>query len=153
MKLATPHNAHREGAEQAVAAGRHVLVEKPIALTLADADAMIAACESAGVTLMVAESACYRRANEAIRQVLDAGTIGQVLSGRINGIHDMAVARLLLGEPTRIYTRGQRSRARSCSTDRAGAAPVPDSRESLSSRFSRCRATIFSSMVSAATSR
>ena len=135
--LATPHDLHRQGAEQAAAAGRHVLVEKPMALTLADADAMVAACGRAGVTLMVAESACYQRANQAMRQVLAEGRIGQVLSGRINaitrgrhtymypgrrawladpaaggsgiwmlnGVHDMAVARMLLGEPTRIYAR------------------------------------------------
>lgn len=135
--LATPHHLHRAGAEQAAAAGRHVLVEKPMALTLADADAMVAACDRAGVTLMVAESACYARANLAMRDALTAGAIGQVLSGRIsrvgrgrhtymypgrrawladpdvcgggiwmlNGVHTMAVARMLLGEPWRIYAR------------------------------------------------
>jgi len=85
--LATPHGLHREGAEQAAAAGRHVLVEKPIALTVEDADAMVAACERADVTLMVAESARFHRRNLAVREVLSAGTIGQLLSGRINAIH------------------------------------------------------------------
>ena len=135
--LATPHHLHRDGAEAAAAAGKHVLVEKPMALTLADADAMIEACDRAGVCLMVAESARYHRSNLAVRAALDAGKIGQVLSGRINpitrgrhtymypgrrawladpavcgggiwilnGIHTMSVARMMLGEPTRIYAR------------------------------------------------
>ena len=135
--LATPHHLHREGTEQASSAGRHVLVEKPMALTLDDADAMIEACERAGVTLMVAESARYGRAGIAVHDVLLSGKIGRVLSGRINqiykgkhtymypgrrawladpavcgggiwmlnGIHTMSLARMLLGEPTRIYAR------------------------------------------------
>ena len=139
--LCTPHHLHREAAEQAAAAGKHVLVEKPMALTLTDADAMIRACDRAGTTLMVAESARYRRATLAMCDALAAGRIGQVLSGRINpitrgrhtfaypgrrawladpavcgggiwmlnGIHHMAVARGLLGEPTRIYARQVRS--------------------------------------------
>jgi len=84
--LATPHHLHRQGSEQAAEAGRHVLVEKPMALTLADADAMIEACRSAGTTLMVAESARYTSRARTVREVLDAGTIGQVLTGRLNRI-------------------------------------------------------------------
>ncbi len=81
--LATPHNLHRQGTELAAAAGRHMLVEKPMALTLEDADAMIAACDHAGTTLMVAESARYGEANRAIHRVLEDGRIGRVLSGRM----------------------------------------------------------------------
>lgn len=135
--LATPHHLHRQGTELAAAAGRHVLVEKPMALTLDDADAMIDACRRAGVCLMVAESARFHRSNLVAREALSAGKIGQLLSGRINaitrgrhtymypgrrawladpsicgggiwmlnGIHDMSVARMLLGEPVRIYAR------------------------------------------------
>lgn len=84
--LATPHAAHRAGTEQAAAAGRHVLVEKPIALTLDDADAMLAACHRAGTTLMVAESVRYQRGPLAVRAALEAGRIGQVLSGHLNMI-------------------------------------------------------------------
>lgn len=139
--LATPHHLHRQGAEEAAGAGKHVLVEKPMALTLADADAMIEACDQAGVQLMVAESARYHRTSLSMREALEAGRIGEVLSGRINritrgrhtytypgrrawladpavcgggiwmlnGIHEMSVARMLLGEPARIYAREVRS--------------------------------------------
>ena len=82
--LATPHHLHREGTEQAASAGLHVLVEKPMALTLEDADAMFEACQDARTTLMVAESARYTRRARTVRDVLDRGTIGQVLTGRLN---------------------------------------------------------------------
>ncbi|NJL26819.1 MAG: Gfo/Idh/MocA family oxidoreductase, partial [Thermoanaerobaculia bacterium] len=51
--LCTPSGLHAEQTLAAARAGKHVLVEKPMALTLADADAMIAACRSAGVLLGV----------------------------------------------------------------------------------------------------
>jgi len=92
--LATPHHLHREGTEPAAAAGRRVLVEKPMALTLEDADAMIAACRDADVTLMVLESARYSRPSQAVAAAIAEGKIGQVLSGRMNriprGRHDFS---------------------------------------------------------------
>src|SRR5690606_5105478 len=61
--ICLPHHLHAPFAIACAAAGKHILVEKPIATTLADADAMIAAAASARVTLMVAEvvhyTACY----------------------------------------------------------------------------------------------
>jgi predicted dehydrogenase len=53
VDVCLPTHLHREAAEKAFAAGYHVLLEKPIALTLADADAIIAAAESSGRLLMV----------------------------------------------------------------------------------------------------
>ncbi|PKP84057.1 MAG: hypothetical protein CVT80_10330 [Alphaproteobacteria bacterium HGW-Alphaproteobacteria-2] len=51
--VATPHGLHRAHAETAFRAGKHVLVEKPIAVTLADAEAMVAAAAAMGVHLIV----------------------------------------------------------------------------------------------------
>jgi len=84
--LATPHHLHLPGAQQAAAAGMHILVEKPMTVTLEDADAMIETARSAGVTLMVAESARYHLPNIAARDAITSGKIGQILSGRINFI-------------------------------------------------------------------
>lgn len=56
VDICLPHHLHAEAAVAAVAAGKHVLVEKPPAATLEQADRMIAAAEAAGVRLMVAES-------------------------------------------------------------------------------------------------
>ncbi|MCE2454163.1 MAG: Gfo/Idh/MocA family oxidoreductase, partial [Nitrospinae bacterium] len=51
--LATPHSAHKDQVCAAARAGKHVFVEKPIAVTLADARTCVEACERAGVVLMV----------------------------------------------------------------------------------------------------
>jgi len=64
VSVAVPTVDHREAVEQAAAAGRHVLVEKPMALTVGEADAMIAAADRAGVTLQVGQ---VERFNPALR--------------------------------------------------------------------------------------
>lgn len=76
--IASPEYAHREQVEAAAGRGVHVLCEKPIALTLADADAMIAACERAGVLLMVGHSRRFTRRYLQARHAIDAGELGAV---------------------------------------------------------------------------
>jgi len=55
ISIAVPTVGHREAAERTAAAGRHALVEKPMAVTVEEADAMIAAARRAGVTLQVGQ--------------------------------------------------------------------------------------------------
>jgi predicted dehydrogenase len=76
--VATPHTRHREHVLAAAAAGKHVLVEKPMATTTADCDAMIAACQSAGVSLGVVQTARYTAPARAAKQAVVDGRIGQV---------------------------------------------------------------------------
>ena len=79
LTLALPHDLHREAFELAASAGKHALVEKPIATTLPDADAMIEAARRAGVILMVAEDMHFRPAvREAVRRIA-LGDIGEPL--------------------------------------------------------------------------
>ena len=59
--LATPDQDRRELTLRAAAAGKHVLAEKPMAPTVAECDAMIAACDSAGVNLAVVKTERYRK--------------------------------------------------------------------------------------------
>jgi predicted dehydrogenase len=84
--VATPEPLHRAAVEAAAAAGCAVMVEKPIAHTLEDADAMIAACDAAGVPLLVAYILRHEPAYARINQAVRAGTIGRPLSfyGRRN---------------------------------------------------------------------
>jgi predicted dehydrogenase len=84
IMIATPEGAHREWTEAAAAAGKHVLCEKPMAPTLADADAMIAASRSAGVRLMVGHSRRFTRRYIEIRQAVDRGDVGAVRLVREN---------------------------------------------------------------------
>jgi predicted dehydrogenase len=82
--ICTPSGLHARQAIAAARAGKHVLVEKPLALTLADADAMIAACREAGVLLAVA---LQRRTDEqfrAVRVAIEAGELGRMVLGTIS---------------------------------------------------------------------
>jgi len=78
VMIATPEVAHREWTEAAAAAGKHVLCEKPMASTLADADAMIGACRRAGVRLMIGHSRRFTRRYIEIRRAIDRGEVGTV---------------------------------------------------------------------------
>jgi predicted dehydrogenase len=80
--LCLPHLVHAPAAIAAAAAGKHVLVEKPIATRLEDADAMIAAARAAGVTLMVGHNQRFMPEHQRIRELLDEGAIGQIESAR-----------------------------------------------------------------------
>lgn len=79
--LTTPSGQHAEQAIRAARAGKHVLVEKPMALRLTDADRMIEACEQAGVRLGVV---FQRRAEPLFRRIkdaIDAGDLGELTTG------------------------------------------------------------------------
>ena len=74
--VCTPNHAHAEAVEVAAAAGKHVLVEKPIALTESEAFSMVTRCEQAGVTLMVAQSRRFSQAIHRIRAMMhELGTV------------------------------------------------------------------------------
>lgn len=77
VDICTPTNLHREYTERAAAAGKHVICEKPIALTVADAEAMIAVCENAGVRLLIAHVVRYVSPYRAAKDTIDQGHIGQ----------------------------------------------------------------------------
>jgi predicted dehydrogenase len=78
--LCVPPLAHRSLAERAFSAGKHVLVEKPIALSLADADAIAAAAERAGAVLMVAHVCRFSPEYRAIARRLGGGDLGPPLA-------------------------------------------------------------------------
>ena len=78
--IATPPHLHRAETVAAAAAGKHVLVEKPMARSTAECDEMIAACRAAGVKLGVAY---YRRFYPIVRrmkEIIADGSIGKILS-------------------------------------------------------------------------
>jgi predicted dehydrogenase len=127
LVLVLPHDQHRPALERIAVEGRHVMVEKPIATSLADADAMIDAACRAGIIFMVAEDMHFRPAvREAARRIA-LGDVGEPLyllahaGGLLRprgwkadaaragggvlmdiGVHYVRALRLLMGEPTAV---------------------------------------------------
>lgn len=128
VSLVLPHDIHRWAVEAAAAGGKHALVEKPIAISLEDADTMIAAAKRAGVVLMVAEDMHFRPALGEAVAAIARGAIGEPLyllawgGGVVRpegwkrdrdrlgggvlmdiGVHYVRALRLLMGEPDRVF--------------------------------------------------
>lgn len=84
VSICTPHPIHRAAAVAAAKAGMHVLIEKPLASSLEDCDAIIKAVKEAGVT---GGTICQRRffaPCQRIRKAIDEGKIGKPILGQIN---------------------------------------------------------------------
>ena len=93
--IVTPVNTHRKLAEEAFAAGKHVFVEKPLAKTVSDAEAIVRAGERAGKTLMVGHTFVYNPAVVVVKGILESGGVGDVHyldSQRVNlGLHQFDI--------------------------------------------------------------
>ena len=83
VAILTPSGMHAEHAILAAHSKRHVLVEKPMALTLTDADAMIRACDAAGVGLYVVKQNRFNVPVVKAREALDAGRFGKLVLGTV----------------------------------------------------------------------
>jgi predicted dehydrogenase len=94
--LTTPDQVHCAQTLQAAAAGKHVLVEKPMAPTVAQCDQMIAACQAAGVKLAVVKTERYRDLTMRAKQLIEAGQIGPIWMLRTISCFPEAVGRDIL---------------------------------------------------------
>ena len=128
MYLCTPHHLHQAHAALAAQAGKHILVEKPLARTLEEGRAMIAAAQRAGVTLMVAENARFMAAVRQCHALIARGSVGRLRVVQLHeeapfqpgqwrsrralngggvfidgGIHKVHLLRYLAGEPAHLY--------------------------------------------------
>jgi myo-inositol 2-dehydrogenase/D-chiro-inositol 1-dehydrogenase len=74
--LGIPNYLHREVAVATAEAGKHVITEKPLCHTLADADAMVAACKKHKVKLMYAETICFSPKYVRAKKLVEEGAIG-----------------------------------------------------------------------------
>lgn len=81
--LLTPSGLHAEHAVALAPYGKHLVVEKPMALTLEDADRMIAACDQAGIKLFVVKQNRYNRPVTKLRQALEQGRFGKLVMGTV----------------------------------------------------------------------
>ncbi len=75
--LGCPNDLHCTVTEQAAAAGKHVVCEKPLARSLAEADRMIDACRKANVKLMYAEELCFTPKYVRLKALVDSGALGR----------------------------------------------------------------------------
>ena len=123
--VATPVVTHYELAKRALEAGKHVLVEKPPALTATEAEDLLAAAEESGRVLMPGHLLLYHPGVAALKGLIDSGELGEVLYvygnrqnlGQIRkdenalwslGVHDLSVILHLLDEePTEAWARGE----------------------------------------------
>ena len=122
--LATPAKEHAEQARMALNAGKHVLVEKPLALDASDARAVVSAAETHKRTLMVGHLMLFHPAVERLKAIIDIGELGRIFYiyavrvnlGRVrqdeNALwslapHDVSMIEYLLSdEPESVSARG-----------------------------------------------
>jgi predicted dehydrogenase len=125
--VATPPTTHAAMAMRLIDAGKHVLVEKPMAAESADARRMIAAADARGVVLMVGHTFEYHSAVWMLREMIQAGEIGNLYyvdSARLNlGLyqsdvnviydlapHDISIFNHILGgKPTSVHAWASRN--------------------------------------------
>jgi predicted dehydrogenase len=88
VSICAPTFVHHPATLAAAAAGVHVLCEKPLALSLNEADAMIEACRAAGVTLMVNHQLRSHGAGAHAKRLLEAGELGTLSHLRLRQAHD-----------------------------------------------------------------
>jgi predicted dehydrogenase len=124
--VATPAATHAPLARKALEAGKHVMVEKPLALSTADAVELAQLADERGLVLMVGHTFEYVPAVLKMKELVDSGEIGDVLylhSQRLNlgriqsdinafwsiGPHDISIANFLVGaDPQWVSARGAR---------------------------------------------
>ncbi len=78
VTVACPNDVHAQVTIDAAAAGKHVLVDKPMAMSLAECDRMIDACKTAGVVLMYGENLCFAPKYVRAKQLADQGALGDI---------------------------------------------------------------------------
>ncbi|MEO6188697.1 MAG: Gfo/Idh/MocA family oxidoreductase [Ginsengibacter sp.] len=78
VDICLPNFLHHGAVLGAAAAGKHIIIEKPLAVTLEQADEMIEVCKKAGVKLMYAEELCFAPKYERVRQLVNEGAIGEI---------------------------------------------------------------------------
>lgn len=132
VSITSPTHLHKEQTIAALAAGKHVLVEKPLALTVEDCDEMLAAQEKSGKFLMVAHVLRFWLAYVSLVELVHSGKLGKPLAAvatrlsvlpgwadwfldpALSGgavldlsVHDFDALNWVFGQPKSVYARGQ----------------------------------------------
>lgn len=129
--VATPNFTHADVVTQAAQARKHIFCEKPMALSVADCDRMIAACDRAGVHLCIGQVLRYLPVFDHIHRLVGEGRIGAPFAMRVSRLggwgetqpwrqrratsggplfeinaHELDFMRYILGEPEVVYATG-----------------------------------------------
>lgn len=122
--IATPVSSHFSLAQSAIMRGKHVLLEKPLAASVAEGEELVRLAREHNVRLMCDHTFCYTGAVRKIKSIIDAGELGELLyydSVRINlglfqndvnvlwdlAVHDLAIVDFLFDrQPTRVSAHG-----------------------------------------------
>lgn len=122
--LATPARLHHAMGREALMAGKHLFVEKPLTRTLEEAEDLTRVAEERGLTLMVGHTFLYNAAVRKVKEYIDAGELGQIyyiLAQRLNlgrvredvnawwnlAPHDVSIILYWLGElPSQVEAKG-----------------------------------------------
>lgn len=83
VNILTPSGNHAENVIHVASYGKHIVVEKPMALRLSDADAMIKACDHHGVRLFVVKQNRFNKAVQRLREALDQRRFGKIVAGTV----------------------------------------------------------------------
>jgi D-apiose dehydrogenase len=133
VDIATTASTHRSLCELAALHGMNVICQKPFAPTLEDAKAIVAACDKAGVALMVHENFRWQSPIQKVKAILQSGEIGEAFFARVSfrsaydvftgqpylaegerfivedlGIHILDIARFLMGDAQNVSARTKR---------------------------------------------
>jgi predicted dehydrogenase len=101
--VATPDQCRLELIEKAAAAGKHVLVEKPMAPTVAECDEMIRVCNQAGVNLGVVKTERFRTITRKAKKLIDDGAIGPIWMMRTMSAFPITLTRDVFAERKWMY--------------------------------------------------
>lgn len=78
VDICLPHSLHAQAAVEAAEAGKHILIEKPMAVSVEECDEMIRAAEKAGVILMPAHCQVFMPVHQTLREMMQKGYLGKV---------------------------------------------------------------------------
>lgn len=81
VAIATPHDLHTEIVMKATRAGKHILLEKPIAPTLAECDQIVSAVQASGVTFMAGHTNHFVPVYRQAKTIVESGELGQLIMG------------------------------------------------------------------------
>ena len=102
----TPIAAHYETSLRILAAGKHLVTEKPLASTLAQAGELIEAADRAGLLIVCAPMDILKREWAEARRLIDEGAIGKVAFARVQSSHGGPAAMAWPADPTWFYAKG-----------------------------------------------